>query len=280
MDSQTFLFELLKLKAFPKERFGNHVAIQINLYKPRPHTTGQRLPILSFWKSQKASLSLSKRILSHVRLSLPPQSFFARQFSWIFRVGLGVSVVLSGFLVAPDLYYRVVPYEAQSVEAAVDSSVLAGKFSEGTLYSPVVLPVKDPNLPTGNWLVIPKIGVRTEILESEDPEESLRKGVWRVTDFATPVDGKEYPTILAAHKFGYLKWSNQYRRQNSFYNLEKLEVGDTFEVLWDQRRFTFEVYAGEEGKEISDYQADVILYTCKYLNSPVRFFRYARRVEY
>jgi len=210
----------------------------------------------------------------------PSHFNFFRSLSLFFRVGIITSIAFAFFLIAPDVYLRYAPYTPEPVEAAVNNSVLAGNFSDGTLYSTIQIPAKDLNLPTGNWLIIPKTGVRTSILESVEPEESLKKGVWRVTDFANPVDGKEYPTILAAHKYGYLKWNNQYRRQNSFYNLEKLEIGDTFDIIWDQRRFSYEIYAGEEGKEISDYEADVILYTCKYLNSPVRYFRYARKVEY
>lgn len=193
-------------------------------------------------------------------------------------VGFLISVVIGTLFLFPDLIYKVIPVESVPIEAKTQSSPLGGLYADGALYSEIILPPKDENLPTGNWLIIPKIGIRTEIRESIDPEESLRHGVWRETEFATPETSG--PMILLAHRFGYLKWSNSYRRQNSFYNLDKLEIGDTFEVIWDQRKYEYEIYAGEEGEEISDYKADIILYTCKFLNSPVRIFRYARRVEY
>jgi len=86
------------------------------------------------------------------------------------------------------------------------------------------------------------------------------------------------PVILSAHRFGYLEWTNEYRRKNSFFNLPKLEEGDEIELIWDQRRFVYRVVRIVEGEEIDDYSTDLILYTCKYLVSPVRVIVYASRV--
>jgi sortase (surface protein transpeptidase) len=102
--------------------------------------------------------------------------------------------------------------------------------------------------------------------------------VWRVPDFGTAYERK-LPMILAAHRFGYIAWTNQYRRQNSFFNLPELVPGDKVEVIWNQRRYVYEIYAGEEGKEITQYTADLILYTCKLLESDIRIFRYAKLIE-
>jgi sortase (surface protein transpeptidase) len=84
--------------------------------------------------------------------------------------------------------------------------------------------------------------------------------------------------ILAAHRFGYLTWTNAYRFKNSFYKLPELEPGDKAIVIWGQRKYTYEIYDGEESEEISQYGADLILYTCKFLESNVRIFRYGRLV--
>lgn len=127
---------------------------------------------------------------------------------------------------------------------------------------------------------IPTLGVDTVIGEAtaDNYEAALKKGTWRVSDFGTPAD-RSAPTILAAHRYGYLVWSNTFRRKNSFYNLPKLKIGDTVEVYWKQRRYIYEVYAQSEGGEINDYSGDLILYTCEALNSPVRIFKYARLLE-
>lgn len=204
----------------------------------------------------------------------------------LIRAAAAVGMITSGLLLfsffAPDIALKVLGVEQKPIEASIDQSALGGMWEDGTLYAESELPPRDENLPDGNWLIIPKTGVRTVIREAslEDHEDqALRYGVWRADDGGTPLE-KVNPVILVAHRYGYLKWSDAYRRANSFYNLNKLEIGDTFEVIWDKRRFTYEIYAGEEGEEISDYEADVILYTCKFLNSPARFFRYARRVNW
>lgn len=237
----------------------------INFYRPDQHTTQEWLS--SLWLRQT--------------VEMPQPSTTNRLILGVSAFTFVASMIATTVLFFPDFFYRLVPFNPQPIVASVDASVLGGSWNEGTLYATITLPPKDENLPEGNWLIIPKIGVRTLIGENpeEKMEESLRDGVWRVPEFGDPLKPRE-PMILIAHRFGYLKWTNEYRRKNSFYNLDKLEIGDTFDVIWDQRRFTYEIYAGEEGKEITDYEADIILYTCKYLNSPVRFFRYARRVEY
>lgn len=138
----------------------------------------------------------------------------------------------------------------------------------------------DATLPVVSTLKISSIGVDTELQEAtrENFEAALKKGVWRANDSGTPYNRTE-PTILAAHRFGYLAWSNSFRRENSFYNLPKLAVGDTVEITYRQRKYVYEVYGESRGEEIGDYSADLILYTCEQLNSNVRIFKYARLLE-
>ena len=138
----------------------------------------------------------------------------------------------------------------------------------------------DPTLPLESRVLINSIGVDSVLQEAtyNNYEDALKKGVWRVSDFGPPTDGSQ-PIILAAHRFGYLAWSNMFRRKSSFYNLPKLSVGDTVEITWRQRKYVYEVYAEGEGEEITDYSADLILYTCEKLNGPIRIFKYARLLE-
>ena len=141
-------------------------------------------------------------------------------------------------------------------------------------------PVFDATLGKENRLIIDEIGIDAKLNESgqEGVEEALREGVWRVNEFGTPYARKR-PTILAAHRFGFLDWTNEFRRMNSFYNLPKLKEGDTVEIIWAQRKYLFEVYGIEEGAEILDNQADLILYTCKFLDAETRVFGYAKLLE-
>ncbi len=129
-------------------------------------------------------------------------------------------------------------------------------------------------------LKIPSIGVDTIIQEAvvENYESALKKGVWRIPDFGTPA-GRSKPMILAAHRFGYLEWSNQYRRKNSFFNLPKLKDKEEVEIIYKQRKYVYEVYGESKGEKITDYSANLILYTCEALNSKIRIFKYARLLQ-
>jgi len=69
------------------------------------------------------------------------------------------------------------------------------------------------------------------------------------------------------------------RQQISFYNLPSITKRDIIDIIWDQRVFSYEIYNAEESTYISDYNADLILYTCKFYNSPIRIFRYARAIN-
>lgn len=196
----------------------------------------------------------------------------------VILVSLGVGLVMYG----PAAYYHFFPSQTRVIQPATSGTPLGGDFSQGAaalVEEESYLPEKDESLPEGNWVVIPRIGVRTEMLQTEQPEDALPIGVWWVPDFGVPGD-QDKPIILVAHRYGYKWWwKDDYWKYHSFNLLPELEPGDLVEVIVDQRKWTYEIYAGEEGEEITDYQADLILYTCKFLNSPIRHFRYARLVE-
>lgn len=200
----------------------------------------------------------------------------------IASVGLILGLLFSSVPIVPMVWYRLQPETSQALaqvlgEAAQEEAqeVVVEPQPEQAYQPPV-----DASLPQENRISIPKIGVDTAILEApyEEYESALRQGVWRSPDMGTPFE-REKPTVLVAHRFGYLAWSNAYRRENSFFNLPKLEEGDRVEVVWGQRKYVYEVYFTEENTEITRGDADLILYTCKFLQSPVRIFVYGRLVE-
>lgn len=191
---------------------------------------------------------------------------------------LGTLAILVNF--APSALYAITgslnsnkteQYLAQTAELAKNKV-----FDPRSSYQPKF----DPTLPKEPQVKITSIGISGLVNEAsiENYEDALKKGVWRVSDFGTPYN-RQKPTILVAHRFGYLFWSNQMRRENSFYNLPNLEEGDRIEVIWNQRKYAYEVYGSSRGEEITDYSADLILYTCESLNTPVRIFRYAKLLE-
>jgi sortase (surface protein transpeptidase) len=189
------------------------------------------------------------------------------------------AVILFAFSYLPSLWYAISQPTTRAVSNLLSQQITQPDKSF-SLIDKTFQPRFDPKITKENRLKIPAIGVDTQIQEATagNFEEALKKGPWRVSDFGTPAE-RAAPTILAAHRYGYLAWTNTFRRKNSFYNLPKLEKGDTVEVYWKQRRYIYEVYAQDKGDTITDYQADLILYTCEVLNSPVRIFSYARLLE-
>lgn len=198
----------------------------------------------------------------------------------------------------PHIYYRLNTTVSQSLASTIASTVNAQSpqmsptltITPSLRVSPtgepkqsppptISLPPVDPSLPTQNGLIIGTIGVKGEIHEGEDWQNILKKGIWRVSDFATPVSNDNKPIIMAAHRWGYLDWSAGFRKLNSFYNLPKLKKGDKIQIVWEQRKFEYEVYSVQTGTEIPEYNADLILYTCQLWNSPIRFFVLANRTN-
>lgn len=198
--------------------------------------------------------------------------------------GLAVGLVILGLIAAgvpvvPMVWYSLKPSSTSDMARILNEPVI-GQAEAVTKEVDNWQPALDETLPKKGWVSIPEIGLKSEIIEEtqENYEAALRQGVWRVPGFGTPLN-RELPTILVAHRFGYLKWTNQYRRLHSFYNLPKLEVLEKVYISWGQREYVYEIYAGDEGTQISDYSADLILYTCQYLESDQRIFKYGRLVK-
>lgn len=240
-----------------------------------------RVKLIGMGKNRviRGDVRVGKRLTGIVWLSRPSTLSIIFAAMGLFSLVLALS--LAGVPVVWMAWYRLQPQTSQALAQVLKRSVssetgVVEGFQPETAYQPEV----DAKLPKDNRLEIPGLGVKTQIREAPEAEyeAALKQGVWRVPDMGDPYN-RVKPTILAAHRFGYLAWSNQFRRENSFFNLPKLKIGDRFKVIWNQRQYVYEVYGEGEGEEITDYQADLILYTCKFLESPIRIFKYARLVE-
>ncbi len=202
--------------------------------------------------------------------------------------GVKFEVSLKSFAASPainfDSYAAQVNYWLTQMKASVtpvagQSGQQTAPVSAVTKPEPIYQPPYDSTLPDGNWLSIPLIGLRSELQKTEDYDTALAQGIWQVPDFGD-AGSTDLPMIVAGHRFGWdWWWKTDYWKYHSFYKLPELQPGDTVEVIADHRKWIYEIYAAEEGTEITDYSADLILYTCKYLNSPTRFFRYAKLVD-
>jgi len=224
-------------------------------------------------KPKTARLSLTYR--------LKAKSRFARVMLFLLLIFSVFSLLTTVIFFAPAIYYHFVPAEEVVLEPDKPASVIGGNYQAGAdaTVRETYQPPYDETLPDGDWLVIDQIGVRTPLRVTEDPSQAIAKGVWMAFDYGRPGDqGK--PIILAAHRFGYKWWwQNDYWKKNSFYKLPETKAGTIIKIISDHRQWEYEVYKAEEGDEITDYDADLILYTCKFLNSPVRYIRYARLIN-
>ena len=190
---------------------------------------------------------------------------------------LFVSFILVATPIWPYVWYRVNPNQTKNdVENIVKE--VSDKQIPSKQQTLLEIPPIDNSLPEGKFVVIPKISVESPISTSADYEEGLEQGTWIVPNYGTP-ENNELPIILAAHRFGYANWSNEKRNKISFYNLPNTTNNDEVYIYWNQRKYVYRIYKSEESTYISDYSADLILYTCKFFNSPIRIFRYADKVK-
>ncbi|HEX9008552.1 MAG TPA: sortase [Patescibacteria group bacterium] len=216
-----------------------------------------------------------------------------------FFINIGISFWLLAvvFVLLPDwpyVYYRISPQTSETLASTIAYTVTSepstiNEPSQKPTISPAITPTPTPvaalpdfdaTLPEENGLIIDKIGVRGQIHEGDNWQEILKTGIWRVPNFSTPENPlPNRPIILAAHRWGYLDWSASFRKLNSFINLPQLTNNDEIQIIWNQRKYVYKIYSTNTGTQITDYSADLILYTCQLWNSPVRFFVYAQRTN-
>jgi len=192
---------------------------------------------------------------------------------------ISITFILVAIPIAPYFWYRVNPQATEEDIEKITKEVLniekVQRENENTGHT--VPPIQE-NLPDGYWVLIPSINVDSPVSSNKDYRKALVNGTWIVPDFGTP-EQDSLPIILAAHRFGYSNWSRDTRNKISFFNLPNTEIGDVISIYWNKREYIYKIYGKEESVNISDYNADLILYTCKYFNSPIRIFRYAQRIN-
>ncbi len=84
-----------------------------------------------------------------------------------------------------------------------------------------------------NRLYIPSIWVDVEIVEGSS-DKVLSQGAWRRPNSSTPKKGSN--TVVTAHRYQYTPPSNK-----TFYNLDKVEEGDSIVVYWEGDTYEYEV---------------------------------------
>ncbi len=84
-----------------------------------------------------------------------------------------------------------------------------------------------------NKIVVKSMKVDTAILEGKSVS-TLNQGVWRLPGTATPDQGGNM--VIAAHRWKWLPTSNK-----SFYDIDKMKVGDMVEVTWNGTLYKYKV---------------------------------------
>ncbi len=178
----------------------------------------------------------------------------------------------------PALWYRINPSALADEVAAITKSPFSPQSDTLADYelSSLQTPAIDTLLPAGRRIVIPSLGVDTEINLDKDERTALSKGAWLMPDYGSPGNDLNMPIVISAHRWGSVTLSPEFRAKNLFINLPQLEIGNKIEIYWDQRKYVYQVVALEETDYVSRL-SDLILITCKFINSPQRIIVYAER---
>jgi len=270
---RTFSIVLLTQPQFLRKRFSRLRSVLLG------EAVGRIAPKIAITRPHLTKHALVQPVAAPATASRVQRVWLRKLLGWFLTAVMVVSFAAVAFVIVPDLYFSLT-----SGQSAYDEISQAARQERETVVErqqppEPFRPAFNENLPEGAWIHIPRIGVYSQLLATENPDEALDVGVWMVPDFGRPGDG-ELPIIVAAHRYGWdWWWQSDYWRYNSFYLLTETEPGDRVEVMYDQRKWVYEIYAVEEGTLISDYDADLILYTCKHLRSPIRYFRYAKLLE-
>lgn len=188
----------------------------------------------------------------------------------LLKTMLGVSVIVTLCVGAylTYVYYPLIRFKLKGSDLTKTSIEFKTELSEDLGISEDGL--KD--MPKENTLVIPKIGVKAEILEGEtlnvlDKDE----GVWREPYTSIPTRGSNM--VIAGHRFQFLPPNN-----NTFYLLPELKEGDYIIIYWEGEEYKYKVSETLDSSVWTDFvykkekNTTVTLYTCTPLETAHRRF--------
>jgi len=124
-------------------------------------------------------------------------------------------------------------------------------------------------------LKISKIGVCTTV-KSGDPDKIMKKGAWLDNRHGTLNLGSQKAIVISAHRFGYTWWSKDFKRLNSFANLDKLKPGDKVYIFRNGTQYTYTVFKTDTNQGLIPAGTDLALYTCIGFYKKERYFVYLK----
>jgi len=168
--------------------------------------------------------------------------------------------------------------ETEIISKAIESNS-SSEINKNNISDYLVESVNIPEngaVDNGARIKIDSIGLDTNIYESWNADLALEKGVWRMPDQGTPIT-TDRPLVLSAHRWGLENLSWDFRAKNLFLNIPDINTGDIIEVTWNGEKYRYRVAALTEDVNV-DRQADIMLITCKYYDSDIRYFVYGTRL--
>lgn len=170
------------------------------------------------------------------------------------KVAFAIIIMLHGVLLLIGLYNKLnLPSMPDSKEENVEVSI---KDS---------IREKSEEVSTIDKILIPSIEVELELGTNEG---FLRFGGW-----VQNLNTKDFPLVIAAHRFGLNYLNEDYNIHQTMFNVDKLKVGDLAEIFWEGESYIYsvkEIYSNSNNKPLND--SELVLYTCEYWDSNQRIF--------
>lgn len=164
-------------------------------------------------------------------------------------------------VISPELIYRFnKPDEKEIIESVKQYEKHEPEIQDTTSET------KEPRY-SQNRLIIPKIGVDLEIGTKTDLLDS-GKGGW-----VQELNKENNPLFIAVHRFGWNTITPDEKMKQTLYHVYKLGKGDKIIVLWDGKKYEYEVKGISEGENnpVTD-EGELVIYTCRFLSSSERIF--------
>lgn len=195
------------------------VTVEKTAQAVQPPKPISRLPVTAFGKEGIYSANEPNRT-SAKRLWL-------RWLAVVF-ITIGLAVIIYPFW--PDIQYKFWPPNEESALASLTITNQANTNS----YTSGSLPINRKTVAGDNRIIIPKIGVDMKIVEGTNEKTALNLGAWHLAYTSSPDKGGN--TVITAHRYKYRPPSKE-----TFYLLDKLAVGDTFAINWQELEYNYQV---------------------------------------
>jgi LPXTG-site transpeptidase (sortase) family protein len=180
-------------------------------------------------------------------------------YRFLNHILLIVLVVLAGYIMfipfVPEISAFVALYTDKTKGYKYDGKLTRRQAAQEGISTQYLRPI-----PKENILVIPQIGVDAPVIRGIGPDV-LERGLWLRPRGSTPAEGGN--TVITGHRFLYRSGPK------TFYNLDKLKVGDKFFMFWEGKEYIYEVseifIVSPDNVEIEKPDAGekmLTLYTC------------------